>query len=169
LEAIGRRDSPAQDFREVVVNALDPHLREEERRSRDLNVETANVVGRGVDDLVDQMTADMTAMLKQYAINRLEDHESITSLRYDEDKDSVFAAVDLDDREDSEDNRIPAPLPWDDYLDGAIDPETTGTGRIVAPRPTREGQVSTLQDVLLDEMTDEDGDIGVEDILDFDV
>ena len=169
LEAIGGRDSAAQDFREVVVNALDPHLREERRRSRDLNIETANVVGRGVDDLVDRMTADMTAMLKQYAIRRLDDHEAVTSLRYDEDNDRVFAAVDLDTREKSDDNRIPTPLPWNAYLDGAVDPETSDTGRSVSPRPKRERQVSMLQDVLLEEMTDEDGDIAVEDLLDFDV
>jgi len=169
LEAIGGRDSAAQDFREVVVNALESHLRAERRRSRDLNIETANVVGRGVDDLVDQMTADMTAMLKRYAIEQLADHESVTSLRYDEDGDRVFASVDLTDREDSDDNRIPAPLPWDDYLNGAIDPATTEGGRVRPPRPSREGQVSTLQAVLLKEMIDDDGDIGVEDLLDFDV
>jgi len=169
LEAIGGRDTAAQDFREVVVNALDPYLRAERRRSRDLNIETANVVGRGIDDLVDRMTADMTAMLKRYAVAQLTDHESVTSLRYVEAGDRVYASVDLDGREVSDDDRIPAPLPWDDYLDGTIDPETKGVGRIVSPRPDRERQVSMLQERVLEEMTDEDGDIEVEDLLDFDV
>jgi 5S rRNA maturation endonuclease (ribonuclease M5) len=169
LEAIGGRDSAAQDFRRVVVEALDPHLRKRRRRSRDLNIETANVVGRGVDDLVDDMTEQLTAALKEYAIAELRDHDAVERLTYRRGDDTVTAAVDLAEREGGDDDRIPHPLAWGTYSSAAIDPDTTESGDIVSPRPPRDEQVRRLQRQLAAEMDDPDGDIDVTDLLDLDV
>lgn len=169
LEAIGGRDSAAEDFRRVVVEALDPHLRKARRRSRDLNIETANTVGRGVDDLVDDMTEQLTAALKEYAIELLEDHEAVRSLSYRPGDDTVSAAVLLDQREESDDDRIPAPLEWGAYPSAAIQPQTDSSGNIISPRPSRAAQVRRLQQRLVEEMNDPDGDIDVTDLLDLDV
>jgi len=169
LEAIGGRDSAAEDFRRVVVEALDPHLRKERRRSRDLNIETANTVGRGVDALVDDMTEQLTAALKEYAIELLADHEAVRSLDYRPGDDTVTAGVNLAPREESDDDRIPYPLEWGTYSSAAISPDTNAEGDIISPRPSREEQVSRLQQRLVEEMQDPDGDIDVDDLLDLGV
>lgn len=169
LEAIGGRDSAASDFRRVVVEALEPHLRKRRRRSRDLNIETANTVGRGVDDLVDQMTERLTAALKAYAVEELADHEAVERLNYREPDDTVSASVGLDARENSDDDRIPYPLEWGVYTDRAINPETNADGDVLSPRPDRRMQVRRLQQRLTEEMVDDDGDIDVLDLLDLDV
>jgi 5S rRNA maturation endonuclease (ribonuclease M5) len=165
LEAIGERNSAASDFRRVVVEALEPRLRKRRRREKDLNIETANTVGRGVDDLVDEITEDLTAALKEYAIDVLEAHEAVNSLRYEPSEDKVFASVDLDERVDSADGRIPHPLPWRTYRDEAIDPSNMNGDTAEAPRPDRSGQVEQLHERLRDEMADEDGDIDVDALL----
>lgn len=169
LEAIGGRDSAARDFREVVVKALDEHMRKRRRRSRDLNVETANVVGRGVDDLIDQMTQRLNDRLKSYAADQLRDHEAVRTLRFDPERDTVTAGVNMETREGSDDDRIPYPLAWTDYSEAAIDPDTRDDGTIISPRPARDEQVEQLQQLLVGEMRDEDGDIDVMDLLDIDV
>lgn len=168
LEAIGGRDSAAEDFRRVVVEALESHMRKDRRRERDTNIETANTVGRGVDDLIDELTANLAAALKAYAVEELQDHEAINSLRYAENEDSVYANVDLDERVDSGDDRIPYPLEWGVYQDYAIDPRTDDDGGVVSPRPARGNQVDALQSLLVDEMQDPDGAIDVMDLLEMD-
>lgn len=169
LEAIGGRDSAAQDFREVVVDALDPHMRKKRRRSRDLNIETANTVGRGVDNLVDQMTERLVAELKEFAIESLSEHDAIESLYYRESDDTVVCSVELDERVDSDDDSIPAPLDWQTYHDAAIDPDTNPDGSVISPRPSRTKQERELKQMLVEEMTAEDGDIDVMSLLDVEI
>lgn len=167
LEAIGGRDTGARDFRRVVVDVIGPLLRDKRRRERDLNVGTANTVGRGVDGLVDRMTGNLTAALKEHAVEELSDHEAIRALRYDRDRDVVTAGVNLDDRVSSDDDRIPYPLDWETYLDRAVDPNTDDDGNVIAPRPARAEQTRRLQRALVEAMNN--GEIDVVDLLDVDV
>lgn len=168
LEAIGGRDSAAQDFRRVVVDALDEYLQKRRRRERDLNVQTANVPARGVDALIDQMTERLNARLKNYAVEKMSEHEAIKSIRYDEEDDNVYALVDLDKRVESNNDSIPAPLEWSIYRNAAIDPQTKA-GQIASPMPNRDEQVKALQRLLVAQMNADDGDIDVMELLDIDV
>lgn len=162
LEAIGERNSAAEDFRRVVVNALDPHLRADERRERDLTRETANVPYRAAQNVVDAMTDQMRGQLIRYAVDRLKDHSAVQRMYYDEDEDSVYAAVSLSARNQSDDDTIPEPLPWETYTERTID------GDEDPPTPNSTEQTRALVGLLRDEMRDEDGDIDIEDLLDFD-
>jgi hypothetical protein len=165
LEAIGDRGSAAQDFRRVVADVLDPYLRKDRRRNRDLNIETANTVGRTVDDLVESMTENLRTALKRHAIGLLEDHEAVRALNYTENTDTVSAAVDLKTRENSDDNRIPSPLPWERYPQSAVDPSTNDDGGVLPPRPSRASQAAELRRQLREEMADDDGEVDVVELM----
>lgn len=169
LEAIGGRDSAAEDFRRVVVEALEPQLRKERRRSRDLNIETANTVGRGVDSLVDEMTDNLVTALKSRAVEYLAEHPAVTALRYEPSEDTVYATVDMERRTRSDDDRIPLPLDWSAYQSAAISPDTNSNGDIISPRPNRGEQEVALKELLVEEMQSDGGDLDVESLLDIDV
>jgi hypothetical protein len=81
----------------------------------------------------------------------------------------VTAGVNLAPREESDDDRIPYPLEWGTYSSAAISPDTNAEGDIISPRPSREEQVRRLQQRLVEEMQDPDGDIDVDDLLDLGV
>jgi hypothetical protein len=157
LEAIGDRDSQAQDFRRLVADVLEPDLKKRRRRERDLNIETANVVGRGVEQLVDDLTEDLMKELKSWAVDHLAEHEAVNRLRYDREEDNVYARVDLSVRVNSGDDRIPSPLEWTTYQEAAVDPDTNDDGQVRSPRPDRGWAVINLREVLQEEMADPDG------------
>lgn len=163
LEAIGERGSQAADFRRVVVEALEPHPDKDRRRHKDTNIETANVVGRGVDELVDDITDGLVTRLKEYAVGVVKDDPAVTSLSYRPEDDVVSAGTHLSRAEDGVGDFVPTPLLFADYTDAAIDGEDSG------PRPDRGAQQRLLRDILVGEINDPDGDLDIEDLIDLDV
>ena len=161
LEAIGGRDSAAADFRTVVVDALEPHLRKERHRQRGLNIRTASTARAAVDRIIDDLTARLEGELLDAAVEDLKQHPAVDRLYHTDG--SVRAALDVQTREDNDDDdRVPRPLPWADYTEAAIDPPQGADDP--RPKPSNRRQVLALEDRLREQIAD--GEIDIEDLLD---
>lgn len=158
LEAIGERGSQAADFRRVVTDALEPHLNQRRRRSKDLNIQTASVAQNGVEELVDSITEDLVDRLMEYAVEIIEDEIAVDSVTYHPEEGYVSAAADLDIAESQDSDLVPEPLDFEAYLKAAIEGEES-------PSPDRFEHQDHLVEMLTAEMRDTNGKLDVEDLI----
>jgi hypothetical protein len=162
LEAIGQRGSQAADFRRVVVNALEPHLDKERRQTKDLNIQTAGVVYYGVEELVEQITADMISRLREHGAEIVQAAAPTDSVTNDPNNGTVSASVDLDAARQSDSDLVPEPLDFDDYLEAVIEGGDS-------PLPDNEAEKDELMRLLLEEIRTEDGNLDLEELINLDI
>lgn len=162
IEAIGGRGEGGQPLREIVVEAMRPHLRFRERIRSDEATAVANTAYWSVDNLVDEMTEQLRDALLEHATDALEDAPGITSC-YPL-GDGVSAAVDLDTVEDNAGHAlIPRPLDEEDYVENAVEAPTDDDGEIDVVRPSFARERDRLKQQMWDEIRD--GDIDAQDLL----
>lgn len=150
IEAIGGRGEGGRPLREIVVNALDDHLRKRRHREEGKNVATANTAAGGAQRLVSDITDDLEDALVEYAVERLSEEDAVNRI-YVSDVGQVRASTDLDESGEM----VPDAHDWDVYREAALE------GR---ERPYPYSNSRRMQDWLQEQI--EAGEIDVEDLLD---
>lgn len=170
LEAIGDVGEGGRPLREIIVEAMRPHLRFRDRQKADAEWALQRTAYFAVDRLVDNLTENLRRQLLTMACSELGEIEGVVEIDPNHPPGGVIdnwaeidAEVELDEYESADGEYWTEPLSEEAYVENAVEAPTDDDGDTDVVTPKYWTARKDLKDDLMDSM--EDGDVDVMQLL----